>query len=126
MAQSRVSGLDETTNKYPTITIAIIGHGEDLINEPISEDPNIRIFSRAGQPFCLGIGTQKMLIFVENLYISDERDANKNTKSAKAIIRVSVILNSVHERFGNSVYIRDTTIGCHRKSEHSGFFTAAF
>ena len=87
MAQSRVSGLDETTNKYPTITIAIIGHGEDLINEPISEDPNIRIFSRAGQPFCLGIGTQKMLIFVENLYISDERDANKNTKSSYQMLR---------------------------------------
>lgn len=87
MAQSRVSGLDETTNKYPTITIAIIGHGEDLINEPISEDPNIRIFSRAGQPFCLGMGTLKMLNFVENLYISDERDSNKNTKSSYQMLR---------------------------------------
>jgi hypothetical protein len=87
MAQSRVSGLDETTNKYPTITIAIIGHGEDLINEPISEDPNIRIFSRAGQPFCLGIGSKNMLKFVENLYMSTERDSNKNTKSSYQMLR---------------------------------------
>lgn len=87
MAQSRVSGLDETTNKYPTITIAVIGHGEDLINQPISEDPNIRIFSRAGQPFCLGIATRGMLDFVEDLYASDERKANKNTKSSYQMLR---------------------------------------
>ncbi len=77
MAQSRVSGLDETTNKYPTITIAIVGHGKDLINELISEDTNIRIFSRAGQPFCIGIATENILSFVQDLYISEERDENK-------------------------------------------------
>jgi hypothetical protein len=78
MAQSRVSGLDETTNKYPTITIAIVGHGEDLINKPLSEaDPNVRIFSRAGQPFCIGIATENILSFVQDLYISEERDENK-------------------------------------------------
>jgi hypothetical protein len=87
MSQSRVSGLDETTNKYPTITIAVIGHGEDLIYQPIREDPNIRIFSRAGQPFCLGIATQNMLDFVEELYTSDERKANKNTKSSYQMLR---------------------------------------
>jgi hypothetical protein len=87
MAQSRVSGLDETTNKYPTITIAIIGHGEDLINKPISEDPNIRIFSRAGQPFCIGIAGEQMLDFVENLYYSPERTENMNEKSSYQMLR---------------------------------------
>ena len=87
MAQSRVSGLDETTNKYPTITIAIVGHGEDLMNETVSEDPNIRIFSRAGQPFCLGIVTPNVLRFVERLYTSDERDENKKTKSSYQMLR---------------------------------------
>ena len=72
----------ETNQNYPTITIAIVGHGEDLINEPLrDDDTNIRIFSRAGQPFCLGIATKDMLDFVEELYASDERKANKNTKA---------------------------------------------
>ena len=87
MAQSRVSSLDNTNTKHSTITIAIIGHGEDLINEPISDDPNIRIFSRAGQPFCLGIGNQNMLSFVNKLYDSDERDENKNMKSSYQLLR---------------------------------------
>ena len=82
MAQSRVSGLDETTNKYPTITIAIIGHGQDLINELISEDPNVRIFSRAGQPFCIGIGTSQMVSDIQNIYYTQERTEDMNAKSS--------------------------------------------
>ena len=96
MAQSRVSGLDETTNKYPTITIAIVGHGKDLINETISNDPNIRIFSRAGQPFCIGIATENILSFVENLYYSPERTENMNAKSSYQMLR------KVAEHYNNS------------------------
>jgi len=83
MAQSRVSGLDETTNKYPTITIAIIGHGKDLMNELLEkEDLNIRIFSRAGQPFCLGIGTGNDLRSVQKVYFSQERTDNMSKKNS--------------------------------------------
>jgi len=108
MSQSRVSGLDETTNKYPTITIAVIAHGEDLINAPIREDPNIRIFSRAGQPFCLGIASQKMLDFVEELYASDERKANKNTKSSYQMLR------EVAEHYNNTENNTAFTAMCNR------------
>jgi hypothetical protein len=88
MAQSRVSGLDETTNKYPTITIAIIGHGKDLINELLEkEDPNIRIFSRAGQPFCIGIAYNEMLNGVKSVYYTEERIANMNAKSSYQMLR---------------------------------------
>ena len=81
MAQSRVSGLDETTNKYPTITIAIIGHGKYLMNELLEkEDLNIRIFSRAGQPFCIGIATGNDLRYVQKVYFSQERTDNMSKK----------------------------------------------
>jgi hypothetical protein len=88
MAQSRVSGLDETTNKYPTITIAIVGHGKDLINELLEkEDPNIRIFSRAGQPFCIGIAYNEILSQVKSIYYTEERIANMNAKSSYQMLR---------------------------------------
>lgn len=108
MAQSRVSGLDETTNKYPTITIAIVGHGKDLINEPISNDPNIRIFSRAGQPFCIGIATENILSFVENLYYSPERTENMNAKSSYQMLR------KVAEHYNNSENDNDFKELCDR------------
>lgn len=78
----------QLVDKYPTITIAIIGHGADLIHEILeNEDPNIRIFSRAGQPFCLGIANNDMLKFVESLYISDEREETKDTISSYQMLR---------------------------------------
>lgn len=96
MAHSRVSGLDETTNKYPTITIAIIGHGHDLINEPISEDPNVRIFSRAGQPFCIGIAYNEMLSHIQSIYYTQERTEDMNAKSSYQMLR------EVAEHYNNS------------------------
>lgn len=108
MAQSRVSGLDETTNKYPTITIAIVGHGKDLINEPISNDPNIRIFSRAGQPFCIGIATENILRFVEKLYYFPERTENMNAKSSYQMLR------KVVEHYNNSENDNDFKELCDR------------
>jgi hypothetical protein len=86
----------QLVDKYPTITIAIIGHGGDLIHELLeNEDPNIRIFSRAGQPFCLGIATTKMLDFIENLYISDEREETKDTISSyQMLLEVAKYYNS--------------------------------
>ena len=78
----------QLVDKYPTITIAIIGHGADLIHTPLeNNDPNIRIFSRAGQPFCLSIANKKMLNFVEELYISDEREETKDTISSYQMLR---------------------------------------
>lgn len=88
MAQSKISSLDETNQNYPTITIAIVGHGVDLINEPLrDDDTNIRIFSRAGQPFCLGIAYENITDFVENLYLSNERRETKNIKSSYQMLR---------------------------------------
>ena len=86
----------QLVDKYPTITIAIIGHGADLIHEILeNDDPNIRIFSRAGQPFCLGIATTKMLDFIENLYISDEREETKDTISSyQMLLEVAKHYNS--------------------------------
>lgn len=67
----------------PTITIAIVGHGEDLIHKQLPNiDHNVRIFSRAGQPLCLGINSKNMLDFLKDLYLSDEREENKNTPSS--------------------------------------------
>ena len=78
----------ETTEKLPTITIAIVSHGEDLINQALPEfDPNVRIFSRAGQSLCLGPVSEKNFGFVENLYWSRERYTNKNTKSSYQMLR---------------------------------------
>ena len=108
MAQSRVSGLDETTNKYPTITIAIIGHGQDLINELISEDPNVRIFSRAGQPFCIGIGTSQMVSDIQNIYYTQERTEDMNAKSSYQMLR------EVAEHYNNSEKDRELKELCDR------------
>lgn len=78
----------QLVDKYPTITIAIIGHGGDLIHEILeNEDPNIRIFSRAGQPFCIGIVSNDLLDFVERLYNSDERVETKDTISSYQMLR---------------------------------------
>ena len=108
MAQSRVSGLDETTNKYPTITIAIIGHGQDLINEPISEDPNVRIFSRAGQPFCIGIAYNEMLNQIKSIYYTQERTEDMNAKSSYQMLR------EVAEHYNNSEKDRELKELCDR------------
>ena len=108
MAQSRVSGLDETTNKYPTITIAIIGHGQDLINEPIIEDPNVRIFSRAGQPFCIGIAYNEMLNQIKSIYYTQERTEDMNAKSSYQMLR------EVAEHYNNSENDNDFKELCDR------------
>ena len=77
--QEQISNI----KNLPTITIAIIGHGEDLIHTQLPNiDHNVRIFSRAGQPLCLGINDRNMLQFLEELYLSDEREENKNTPSS--------------------------------------------
>jgi hypothetical protein len=71
----------------PTITIAVIGHGEDLINKPINDDPNVRIFSRAGQSFCYGIATKDMLSSLYEIYDSEERTSDKSKKSSYQMLR---------------------------------------
>lgn len=88
MKQSRVSSLDKTNAKLPTITVAIVSHGADLIDEIFEEeDPNIRIFSRAGQPFCVAFDYQRDLNSVRELYLRDERTEDKNTKSSYQMLR---------------------------------------
>ena len=82
--QEQISNI----KNLPTITIAIIGHGEDLIHKQFRYiDHNVRIFSRAGQPLCLGIIDQNMLKFLEDLYLSHKREKNKNTKSSYQMLR---------------------------------------
>ena len=79
---------DTADEKLPTITIGIVSHGEDLINEALPEfDTNVRIFSRAGQALCLGGISEGSFKFVEDLYTSRERSANKNTKSSFQMLR---------------------------------------
>jgi hypothetical protein len=63
----------EERKKLPTITIAIVSHGMDLINEKISIDSNVRIYSRAGQALCFGVISSNPIRFVEHLYYTDER-----------------------------------------------------
>jgi len=79
---------DTADEKLPTITIGIVSHGEDLINEALPEfDTNVRIFSRAGQALCLGVVDENNLDFVAKLYTSSKRTANKNTKSSYQMLR---------------------------------------
>jgi len=79
---------DTAHDTLPTITVAIVSHGEDLINQPLPEfDPNVRIFSRAGQALCLGLVTNKNLDSVQDLYWAEERTTNKNTKSSYQMLR---------------------------------------
>jgi len=78
----------ETTEKLQTITIAILSHGEDLINEELPDfDPNVRIFSRAGQALCVGVADIESLEIVQDFYMSEERLTNKNTKSSYQMLR---------------------------------------
>ena len=63
----------EEESKLPTITIAIVSHGMDLINEKLPIDSNVRIYSRAGQPLCLGVINSNPINFVEDLYYTNER-----------------------------------------------------
>ena len=78
----------DTADTLPTITVAIVSHGMDLITKELPEfDPNVRIFSRAGQALCLGVVHENNLGFVIQLYGSRERSANKNTKSSYQMLR---------------------------------------
>ena len=63
----------EEDKKLPTITIAIVSHGEDLINQKLALDSNVRIYSRAGQTLCFGVIGRDPLRFVNGLYFSEER-----------------------------------------------------
>jgi len=63
----------EEKKKLPTITIAIVAHGNDLINEKITIDPNVRIYSRAGQTLCFGMINSNPLGVIEDLYYTSER-----------------------------------------------------
>ena len=93
----------EEEEKLPTITIAILAHGSDLINEKLPEfDPNVRIFSRAGQSLCLGVADVESLMVVEDFYKSEERLSNKNTKSSYQMLRD--VANYFNSPQSNSVY----------------------
>jgi hypothetical protein len=94
---------DTAHDTLPTITIAILAHGRDLFNEELPEfDPNVRIFSRAGQSLCLGVADVESLMVVEDLYKSEERLSNKNTKSSYQMLRD--VANYFNSPESNSVY----------------------
>ena len=89
--------------KLPTITIAILSHGEDLINEKLPDfDPNVRIFSRAGQSLCLGVADVESIEIVQDFYLSKERLSNKNTKSSYQMLRD--VADFFNRPENNSVY----------------------
>ena len=100
---SKEEALNTASEKLPTITIAILAHGEDLINEKLSEfDPNVRIFSRAGQSLCLGVADVESLMVAQEFYMSEERLSNKNTKSSYQMLRD--VANYFNSPQSNSVY----------------------
>lgn len=89
--------------KLPTITIAILSHGEDLINEKLPDfDPNVRIFSRAGQSLCLGVADVESIEIVQDFYLSKERLSNKNTKNSYQMLRD--VAHFFNRPENNSVY----------------------
>ena len=83
MAEEEKEIKKEERKKLPTITIAIVSHGMDLINEKITIDSNVRIYSRAGQALCFGIiGSSNPLGFVNNnLYSSEERLSGEDKRT---------------------------------------------
>ena len=100
---SKEEALYTASEKLPTITIAILGHGRDLFNEELPEfDPNVRIFSRAGQSLCLGVADVESLLVVQEFYVSEERLSNKNTKSSYQMLRD--VANYFNSPESNSVY----------------------
>jgi hypothetical protein len=103
MSSKEVEEFYTASEKLPTITIAILAHGEDLINEKLPEfDPNVRIFSRAGQSLCLGVADAESLMVVQEFYVSEERLSNKNTKSSYQMLRD--VTNYFNSPESNSVY----------------------
>jgi hypothetical protein len=103
MSSKEDLSTDTADDKLPTITIAILAHGEDLINEKLPEfDPNVRIFSRAGQALCLGVANVDSLMVARDFYKSEKRLANKNTKSSYQMLRD--VANYFNSPKGNSVY----------------------
>jgi hypothetical protein len=103
MSSKEVEEFYTASEKLPTITIAILAHGEDLINEKLPEfDPNVRIFSRAGQSLCLGVADAESLMVVQEFYVSEERLSNKNTKSSYQMLRD--VANYFNSPESNSVY----------------------
>ncbi len=77
----------EEKQKLPTITIAIVAHGNDLINEKIDIDPNVRIYSRAGSALCFGIFNNNDIDFVEDLYYTDERMHGDDKRSSYEMLQ---------------------------------------
>ena len=103
MSSKEVEEFYTASEKLPTITIAILAHGEDLINEKLPEfDPNVRIFSRAGQSLCLGVADVESLMVAQEFYVSEERLSNKNTKSSYQMLRD--VANYFNSPQSNSVY----------------------
>ena len=78
----------EEKRKLPTITIAIVAHGEDLINEKITIDPNVRIYSRAGRALCFGMIHSNPLGFVEDLYYTTERTTGEDKRTTYEMLQV--------------------------------------
>ena len=79
---------EEEKRKLPTITIAIVSHGMDLINEKLPEiDSNVRIYSMAGQALCFSIITANQLDFVEELYYSDERISGEDKRTSYEMLQ---------------------------------------
>ena len=78
----------EEKKKLPTITIAIVAHGNDLINEKITIDPNVRIYSRAGRALCFGMIHSNPLGFVEDLYYTTERTTGEDKRTTYEMLQV--------------------------------------
>jgi hypothetical protein len=82
-----MSGFLEKEN-LPTITIAIVSHGADLINEKLNNiDSNVRLYSRAGQTLCFGVVGSNQLRFVEDLYLTDERATGEDKRSSYEMLQ---------------------------------------
>jgi hypothetical protein len=130
----------EEKRKLPTITIAIVSHGEDLIYEKLDKiDPNVRIYSRAGQPLCLNVGSRNDEKITNDLYFSDERLSGEDKRSSYEMLQElskkykipeydERFLQVISKDIENNSYPRSVkhTIKTIEKQKHSQIYTPSY
>lgn len=113
----------EEDKKLPTITVAIVSHGEDLINQKLALDSNVRIYSRAGQTLCFGVIGKDPLRFVNGLYFSEERIDGEDKRTSYEMLQAVAEHYKIPEH--NDQFVKTITreIEKHPKSAKHTFET---
>ena len=115
----------------PTITVLIISHGEDLINDRLTDiGKNIRVLSRAGIPGCYGICgiTDYKEIFDKYENLKTIPESLSSYKKLETIYNFFLTTNQCH-RLEKTItkYSKDTkkgkfSINLYKKKKHSKLF----